>query len=802
MVSADASRGSADGVFALSADPSAYRDARRELLDRPVTSRGARRRALSGLTDAWLTEVFASSGVAEWGAALVAVGGYGRGELTVGSDLDLLLVVPERVDPRDARVAATIDALWYPAWDSGVHVDHSVRSVAETRRVAADDIKVILGLLDARTIAGDHALSERLSTTMLADWRALARNRLADLRDAVESRRARFGEAAHLLEPDLKEAYGGLRDAGILDAIAASWVTDVPREGLADARECMLDIRDALHDCAIDDGRRTSDVLRTQDQSDVAARMGLADREALLRVLGEAARSIAYASDTTWHRVGRLLRGPSGRQVRRRLRRTGPERVPLADGVVVHDGEVGLALDAHPERDPVLVLRLAAAAAQASLPVAPGAVSRLARDGAPMPVPWPPEARDALVSLLGAGPGLVPVWEALDRRGLITRLIPQWQAVRSAPQGNPVHVYRVDRHLVQTAAESVAHIREVARPDLLLVAALLHDIGKGRPGDHSVVGAEIAGTSAAEMGFEVRDRDVLVTLVRHHLLLAETATRRDLEDPVTAQQVAEAVGTAECLDLLRALTYADAAATGPGAWSEWKQSLVDELVARTRAHLAGVAVPSAPVIAERYPHLLAAEGVEVLLEQGSPASRIIVAAPDRPGLLGAVAGTLAVHRLEVKAADTQTVGARAVTGWTVIPFFGEFPSLDLVRSDLLRALSGELDLTARLAHRRRGEITAAPRVDFVPGAASDADVLEVRAHDEPALLHRIGAAITRAGASITAARVETLGSEVVDVFYLRRADGTRLDHQDRARVVGAVLDRLQQGGHADEVTTE
>jgi [protein-PII] uridylyltransferase len=213
-------------------------------------------------------------------------------------------------------------------------------------------------------------------------------------------------------------------------------------------------------------------------------------------------------------------------------------------------------------------------------------------------------------------------------------------------------------------------------------------------------------------------------------------------------------------------------------------------------------VPSAPVIAERYPHLLAAEGVEVLLEQGSPASRIIVAAPDRPGLLGAVAGTLAVHRLEVKAADTQTVGARAVTGWTVIPFFGEFPSLDLVRSDLLRALSGELDLTARLAHRRRGEITAAPRVDFVPGAASDADVLEVRAHDEPALLHRIGAAITRAGASITAARVETLGSEVVDVFYLRRADGTRLDHQDRARVVGAVLDRLQQGGHADEVTTE
>lgn len=801
MTGAAAMSGSADGVETLSADPSAYREARRELLERPVTSRAARRRALSALTDAWLAEVFATSGAAEWGATLVAVGGYGHGELTVGSDLDLLLVLPERVDARDEQVAGVVDALWYPVWDSGVRVDHSVRSIAETRRVATADIKAMLGLLNARTIAGDRIQGERLQQTVLADWRALARTRLGELRDAVESRRARHGEAAHLLEPDLKEAYGGLRDASILDAIAASWVTDVPREGLSDARERVLDIRDALHDCAVAEGRRTSDVLRTQDQGDVAARLGMVDREALLRVLGEAARSVAYASDTTWHRVGRLLRERSGRQIRRRLRRPGPERVPLADGVVLHDGEVGLALDAHPERDPVLVLRLAAAAAQAGLPVAPAAVARLARESAPMPVPWPRDARDSLVSLLGAGAGIVPVWEALDRHGMITRLIPEWEAVRSAPQGNPVHIYRVDRHLVQTAAESAAHIREVTRPDLLLVAALLHDIGKGRPGDHSEVGAALALTIAEAMGFDARDRDALVTLVRHHLLLPDTATRRDLDDPATTAHVAAAVATPELLDLLHALTYADAAATGPGAWSEWKESLVDELVARTRAHLAGVAVAPAPVIAERYPHLLASDGVEVLLERDAPASRIIVAAPDRPGLLGVIAGTLAVHRLEVKAADTQTLGSRAVTGWTVIPFFGEFPRLDLLRSDLLRALEGEFDLTARLEHRRRAGSTAAPRVDFVPGAASDADVLEVRAHDEPALLHRIGRAITHAGASITAARAETLGSEVIDVFYLRRADGGRLDPEDRARVVGAVLDRLQEGDRTEDPTT-
>jgi [protein-PII] uridylyltransferase len=801
MSDASVSSGSADGPVVLSADPSAYREARGELLSRPVAARSPRRLALSTLTDDWLGKVFVSSGAAELGACLVAVGGYGRGSLTAGSDLDLLLVLPDRVDAADSHVAAVVDQLWYPVWDTGVRVDHSVRTPAEVRRAATRDVRVILGLLDARPIAGDITLGERVASSILADWRALARTRLGEVRESVVERRARHGEAAHLLEPDIKESYGGLRDAGILDAVAASWVTDVPREGLADVREMLLDVRDALHDCALSEGRRPSDVLRTQDQDDVAHRMGLEGREALLRDLGAAARAIAYASDTTWHRLARLERGRSARQVRRRLRRPGPERVPLAEGVVVHDGEVALAADARPERDPVLVLRVAAAAAQAGLPLAPGAVARLARESAPLPVPWPAEARDALVSLLGSGPGLVTAWEALDQQGLIVRLIPEWAAVRSAPQGNPVHVYRVDRHLVEAAAQSLDHLREVTRPDLLLVGALLHDIGKARPGDHSEVGADLTEGITRRMGYGDADRAVLVSLVLHHLLLPEAATRRDLDDPLTAERVATAVGTVETLELLRALTYADAAATGPGAWSDWKASLVDDLVARTRAHLAGARAPAPPMIAERHAHLLAGEGVEVILERGVPASRIIVAAPDRSGLLGAIAGVLAVHRLDVKAADTQTVGDRAITVWTVVPFFGEFPALDLVRSDILRALEGQIDVRQRLAHRRQGTAGPPPRVEFVPGAASDADVLEIRAHDEPALLHRIGAAISDAGATITAARVETLGSEAVDVFYLRGAEGGRLPSHDRARIIGAVLEQLQHGQDEDLART-
>ena len=785
--------GPAEGGLPLSAAPSAYRDARRELLSRPVAARPARRRALTALTDDWLAAVFEASGADGLGACLVAVGGYGRGDLTAGSDLDLLLVLPDRVDASDARVVEIVDRLWYPVWDSGVPVDHSVRTPAEVRRAATQDIRVVLGLLDARPVAGDVSLGERVASAILADWRALARTRLDEVRASVDARRARQGDAAHLLEPDLKESYGGLRDAGILDAVAASWVTDVPREGLDEVRSTLLDMRDALHDCALEEGRRPSDVLRTQDQEDVARRLGLDGRDAMLRELGEAARAIAYASDTMWHRIARLQRGREDRGVRRRLRRSGPERVPLADGVVVHDGEVALAADARPDRDPVLVLRFAAAAAQAGLPVSPAAVARLARESAPMPVPWPADARDALVSLLGSGSGLVPVWEALDQHGLIVRLIPEWSVVRSAPQGNPVHLYRVDRHLVETAAASAAHLREVGRPDLLVLGSLLHDIGKGHPGDHSEVGAELSDAIAERMGLDAGDRRVLVCLVRHHLLLPDTATRRDLDDPLTAEQVAAAVGSVETLDLLRALTYADASATGPGAWSEWKAALVDDLTARTRTHLSGALRPLPPAMAERHADLLASDGVDLVLETGSPASRVIVAAPDRPGLLGAIAGVLAVHRLEVKAADTETVGDRAITAWTVVPFYGDFPSLDLVRSDILRALAGDWDVRERLAHRRRGTSAAPPRVDFVPGAATDADVLEVRAHDEPALLHRIGEAIREAGASITAARIETLGSEAVDVFYLRAAGGGRLGSAERACVVGAVLDRLQQG---------
>ena len=741
------------------------------------------------LTDSWLADVFHASGAQSGGYALMAVGGYGRGELTPGSDLDLLLLTPDQAQGNVAEVA---DRLWYPVWDSGVRVDHSVRTVAEARRMAASDVKVMIGLLDARVIAGDASLAERLTSGVLGDWRALARKRLPELEEAVGERRARCGDLADLLEPDLKESFGGLRDITVLRAVAASWVTEVPRVGLHEAGDRLLNVRDALHEEALADDRRPGDVLRLQDQDAVAAAVGVDGADGLLREVSDAARVVGYASDVTWHRVNRLLRQRVSYPFRRRLRRSGPERTPLAEGVVVHEGEVVLAADARPDRDPVLALRLAAAAAQAALPVAPAAMHRLAEESAPMPVPWPTEARDALVSLLGSGPALPQAWEALDRVGLIGRWIPEWDAVRSMPQRNPLHVYRVDRHLVETAAAANAHVRRVDRPDLLLVGSLLHDIGKGRGGDHTEIGVALVADIAPRLGFDAQDTQTLMLLVAQHLLLPDMATRRDLDDPVTIQRVAAAVGDRRALELLHALTEADAIATGPAAWSEWKAGLVKDLVAKTAMTLAGNVVPAEPQVADAHPELVAGGALQVRILPGPAATTVLVSSDDRRGLLGVIAGVLALHRLEVRSADTQTLGERAISAWVVHPMYGDPPAAEQVRGDLERALDGRLDLTARLERRRRPAAgTSAPaRVDFVSGAASSADVLEVRVHDAAGLLHRLGAAIAEAGVFITAARVSTLGSEVVDTFYVRRPDGSRLDPDDRARIVATVLEAL------------
>ncbi|MFG3098692.1 [protein-PII] uridylyltransferase [Streptomyces sp. NPDC048202] len=805
--------------------PSGYAAARLHLLTEGARSGPPRRTALAELTDDWLTGLFTAAAPAAKGVSLIAVGGYGRGELSPRSDLDLLLL-HDGSDP--TAVATLADRLWYPVWDLGISLDHSVRTPAEARKTAGDDLKVQLGLLDARHLAGDLGLTAGLRTAIFADWRNQAPKRLPELQELCAERAERHGELRFLLEPDLKEARGGLRDATALRAVAASWLADAPREGLADARRRLLDARDALH---LVTGRAT-DRLALQEQDQVAAELGLLDADTLLRQVYESARVISYAGDVTWREVNRVLRA---RAVRPRLRamlgggKPVAERTPLAEGVVEQDGEAVLARTARPERDPVLPLRAAAAAAQAALPLSPHAVRRMAATARPLPTPWPAEAREQLITLLGSGRPTVDVWEALEAEGLITRLLPDWERVRCRPQRNAVHLWTVDRHLIETAVRASALTRRVSRPDLLLVAALLHDIGKGWPGDHSVAGEIIARDVAARLGFDRADVTVLATLVLHHLLLVETATRRDLDDPATVRAVADAVGSQSTLELLHALTEADALATGPAAWSTWRGSLVSDLVGRVAALLAGEHPDTEPETAaptaeqERLAIEAHRTGGPVLTlraqtepappddpaETGEPLGvELVIAVPDQPGVLPALAGVLALHRLTVRTGGLRTLrlpddvdssgdGSVLLLDWRVAAEYGSLPQATRLRADLVRALDGTLDITTRLAERdaayprRRGRTAPPPRVTVAPAASRHATVIEVRAQDAPGLLFRIGSALEKAAVRVRSMHVSTLGANAVDAFYVTSGTGAPLPPEDATATARALEEALR-----------
>lgn len=730
------------------------RSARQEVLARADLTGAGLRAALVEVADDWLRKRIGDAA----GVALVAVGGYGRREPAPGSDLDLLLLH----DDRAGDVKSIADGIWYPLWDAGVGLDHSVRTVAEAIDVAAADLKAALGLLDARHVAGDTSLTDELHAAVFARWRRDARKRLPELADASRDRWDKSGELAFLLEPDLKDSRGGLRDIHALHAVAACWLVAVPLIRIEPAHSLLLDVRCELHRRST----RPSDRLVLQEQSAVATALGYDDADALMRDVSAAGRSIAFAADETWRRVRSALRPP------RRWRQRGPVRRPLADGVVEQDGEVVLARDADPAHDPALVLRVAAAAAEHALPIAPHALDRLVAESAPMPEPWPQPARDWLLALLGAGSDAVPVIEALDQSGLFVELLPEWERVRCKPQRNPVHRFTVDRHLVEAATRAAALTRRVARPDLLLLGALVHDIGKGWPGDHTDAGIAVVPAMGARLGLTPDDIDVLVTLVRHHLLLPDTATRRDLDDPATAQLVADAVRDRGTLELLHALTEADGLATGPAAWGDWKAGLVADLVRRTAAVLVGVPVPEPTALDDTQRTLADAGELAVHVDD----TQVTVVAPDRPGLLWRWAGVLALHRLTIRAATATSVGSTAVTVFDVTPRFGSPPDWDRLRADVRRAYEDALPIAAHLAERERayaGESSHAvpARVLWDDAASQHASVVEVRAHDSIGLLYRLTRVLADLGLDVRSARLSTLGAEVVDAFYVVDTDG-------------------------------
>jgi [protein-PII] uridylyltransferase len=669
--------------------------------------------------------------------------------------------------------------VWYPLWDAGVDVDHAVRSLPDVGEAARADPRVALGLLDARHLAGDPSLTLRLRADLLGHWRRDAARQLPALRDLVAARGARLGELAHSAVPDLKESTGGLRDATVLKALVASWLVDVPHVDLERSRLQLLDVRDVLHAVA---GRRT-DRVAPELWPELATGLGLPDADAAQGHVRELGRRITHLSRLTWHRVEAVLTRPAG------ARRRAPELDRVAPGVAVSRGEVVLDGGVGPAEDPLLLVRAAAEAAERGLMLSPVTAARLTRQGTHLPEPWSPEARNLFVRLLASGPGLLPVWETLEETAALDRLLPEWERVRLLPHASIVHRFTVDRHLVETCVEAARLIRRVSRPDLLVVAALLHDIGKGGLVDHSVAGEPLAGEAAARIGFGEQDQALVRRLVRHHLLLAEVATSRDLDDPATIGHVVARIHDVETLDLLEVLTEADARATAPQAWSTWRAGLVGELTRRVRNRLSeddpgGTSPATVPVPEHVHvPDAVRADPrrVDVRLSSRADGATLRVVSRDRIGLMADVSGALAGQRASVRSARAWAQDDVAISVWEL-----DDRHLDeaVLRQRIDAVVSGRQDPSARLRPPRGSDLELAVQVRH--DASTQATVVEVRVDDRPGVVHLVCAALARLDLSVRSAHVTTLGPQAVDVFYVQEPGAGALSDERAASAVHAV----------------
>ena len=733
--------------------------------------------AYTELIESWLIEIFDSSAVGTSGIALVAVGGQGRSELAPQSDLDLLLLYDR--DAPAKQVAAIADALWYPIWDAGLKLGHAVRSIKDTLALANEDLVTATALLSARHIAGDASLTAELAEKAKVNWRKRGKRWLGELSSSVEDRHSSAGELAFDLEPDLKEGRGGLRDVHAMSWARAAGA-DIEESlllSLAPAYEEILEVRVELHRCTA----RPGDQLLLQEQDAVAAAVGDADADVLMARVATAGRKIAWASDESFHEIKLSLGGP----FRDRFRR---ER-QLDNGLILRNARVCLGDEAKADTDPLAVLQVGLAAAQASARIETRTLEALSHAPA-IAVPWPLEARELFVDLLRHGPASIPVIETLDQFGLWTPLFPEWEPCRSLPQRNVFHHYTVDRHLLECSAEAASLAHRTPRPDLLVIAALFHDIGKGYAGDHSEVGMQLTVEIASRMGYDPEDVRTLAFLVRYHLLLSEIATRRDLDDPATIEGVAKIVETADRLALLRALSEADGVSTGSTSWGPWKAQLVEQLAARVANLLNGVEElserSSFPSEAQR--QLMQSPGIHLSLE----GERITVICPDRLGAFFRVAGALALHDLDVVGANVYSENGVALDEFQVLVGGSGVMPWDDVRTDILKSLEGRLAVQARLEDRirqtrrrpGRGPRQFPSRVRFDNDATAGATVLEAVGPDRIGLLYGLTRALADLDLNVSSAKIHTMGEDVIDTFYLTLAGGGQVqdaDHQAEIR---------------------
>ena len=746
--------------------------------------------------------------------ALLAVGGYGRGVLAPFSDLDLLFLRPWKPTP---RIEPVTEFIHYVLWDLGWKVGSSSRSIDETLSLAKRDMTVRTTLLEARVLAGDAALAETLLTRFRkavkqADARPFIAAKLAE-RD-VRHRKA--GAFRYAVEPNVKDGKGGLRDLNALFWIARALAPDsvlgaaalqdllTPRDvrTFDEAFDFLWRVRCHLHLIV----GRAEERLTFDRQPEVARRMGWRGRGDEPAVERFMRRYFQHARD-----VGALTRAVSAQLEARQQKKTrglssllpGRTRKLETPGFLIDQGRLSVVRPEVFAEDPTRLLTLFVAADDRDLDLHPDAFAAVRRS---LPLITPALRRDpvasrAFLDVLAQGQRPERVLSIMTETGLLGRFLPEWGRIVGQTQFNMYHAYTVDEHTLQAIglindiwrgklkddhplASDIVH--RVDDFEALMLAMLLHDVGKG--GDRGQVedGALAARRACERLGVDSRRIELVCWLVRHHLVLSDYAQKRDTSDPATVRAFAEIVGDPERLRLLLVLTVADIRAVGPGVWNSWKGRLMRDLYSRTEALFRGETV-DAPDPAAEHPALVARAGAEgaaveaLPVETDEAVARVAVAAPDRPGLFADLAAALA-------AAGADVVGARVATtaeGLALdvfdlhdgagLPYGQAEPRrLSALLASLETAARGGAPRPApapRAVSPRRAAFQVAPVVMVLPEAGDGAAVIEAAGPDRPGLLADLAAALTDAGLSIRSAHVAGFGARAVDSFYVTDAAG-------------------------------
>ncbi len=743
--------------------------------------------AYSDLIDEYLSglfvDAFESVGVNPANVALLAVGGYGRRELCPHSDIDVLLVHNgiEEIDK-------FCEKLWYPIWDEGLSLGHSVVTPDQLEELIRDNFEWSTSILDAHLVTGSSELADKAKAIGVAWWESDSESKLSQLQKAMKDRQREFGDAAFQIEPDLKNGRGGLRDVHAMrwaektqPGFAADHIVQLAKEW-----ELLLSARVELHRAT----RSSTNKLTFDRQDDIYPHLWAKSAGILMRRLAKAARRVGWHSDDAWRRW------KAGREDACQRVEIGPDdwEFECVDGTLAIKDEVDLS------EPPCLLLKLAALAAVNEMPMNRDTLQRLSDSELELVTPWDDEDRSQFVDLFSAGAATIRVVEDLDQFGLMEAIFPEWVNVSCKPQRNALHTYTVDRHLCEAAAQAAdihknshpGRVKKLKRKDLLVVGALLHDIGKGFSGDHTEVGIEVIGKVAERMGFDEDDVDVLAALCEHHLLLPDVATRRDLTDPSTAALVAGAVENVEFLHLLHAVTEADAISTGPSAWGSWKADLVEQLVHRTEKVLVSEEYETSE--SDEFPDmaLLTKMRAGETFIKGRKETLTVVQL-NKPSLFSLIAGALAVRGLPILRASVASVltdnsrsesveVAYACRFVVQRPGWGEI-DWEAVSALASQAIDGQLAISPRLVakkqelSKRRQRISAEPprrsvEVDNV--GSETATIFEIHSRSILGLLYSLTSGLRDLDIALIHAQVQTFGPQMVTTFYVSNKEGYKI----------------------------